>query len=226
MKDGSQRPENSNGRGQIRHGTWPRSDAYLPVVLERLRRTMPTRWGGANRAGQAPVPRLRWRTSRRSTAPATAARTNGVRLVDDDPLDALAAELTTRLGDGTVVGAPRHDLRPGRAYLVTGCAGFIGSHLTEALSARGCRSSAWTPSATTTRSTKERNLEQCRGGGDVRFSELDLATGALEPLLDGVDGVFHLAARPGVRTSWGSKLATYLRDNLLGHPADIRGGGN
>jgi UDP-glucuronate 4-epimerase len=34
-------------------------------------------------------------------------------------------------------------------------------------------------------------------------------------LLDGVDGVFHLAARPGVRTSWGATFEDYLHDNLL-----------
>ena len=173
VRDGNQRPENSNDRGQIRTGTWPRWDAYLPVALERLRQTMATRWGGANRAGQAPAPRLRWRTGRRSSAATTATRANGVRLVDDDPLDALAAELTSRLGDGTLVGTPRHDLRPGRAYLVTGCAGFIGSHLVEALCARGCSVvgvDAFTDNYA--RATKERNLEQCCGQGDFRLSGL------------------------------------------------------
>jgi UDP-glucuronate 4-epimerase len=216
VRDGNQRPENSNDRGQIRTGTWPRWDAYLPVALERLRQTMATRWGGANRAGQAPAPRLRWRTGRRSSAATTATRANGVRLVDDDPLDALAAELTSRLGDGTLVGTPRHDLRPGRAYLVTGCAGFIGSHLVEALCARGCSVvgvDAFTDNYA--RATKERNLEQCCGQGDFRFFESDLAASPLEPLFESVDGVFHLAGRPGVRTSWGTTFASYLHDNLL-----------
>jgi UDP-glucuronate 4-epimerase len=219
VRDGNQRPEKSNGQGQIRNGTWPRSDACLPVVvLERLRRTMATRWGGGDRAGQAPVLRLRCRTSRRSTASAsaTAARTNGVRLVDDHPLDALAAELTSRLGDGTVLGTPRHDVRPGRTYLVTGCAGFIGSHLVEALRARDCAVvgvDAFTDNYA--RDAKERNLEQCCGHGDFRFIEADLAASRLEPLFESVDGVFHLAGRPGVRTSWGTTFARYLHDNLL-----------
>ena len=48
------------------------------------------------------------------------------------------------------------------------------------------RSSASTPSPTTTpRAIKERNLEQCRGQGDVRFAELDLAEAPLEPLRRG-----------------------------------------
>jgi nucleoside-diphosphate-sugar epimerase len=177
---------------------------------------MATLRGDASRAGQAPVPRLRWRTSRRSAASATAARANDVHLVDDDPLDALAAELTSRLGDGTVVGTPRHDLRPGRTYLVTGCAGFIGSHLVEALRARGCAIvgvDAFTDNYP--RDAKECNLEQCCRHGHFRFIELDLAASPLEPLFEGVDGVFHLAGRPGVRTSWGSTFASYLRDNLL-----------
>jgi nucleoside-diphosphate-sugar epimerase len=55
----------------------------------------------------------------------------------------------------------------------------------------------------------------CRAHGDVRFIEVDLAQEPVEPLLERVDGVFHLAARPGVRTSWGAGFPTYLRENLL-----------
>jgi UDP-glucuronate 4-epimerase len=108
------------------------------------------------------------------------------------------------------------DLAPGHGYLVTGCAGFIGSQLSEALVARGCwvvGVDAFTDNYS--RSIKERNLEQCCAHGGVRFSELDLAEDPLEPLIDEVSGVFHLAARPGVRTSWGSTFATYLHDNVL-----------
>jgi nucleoside-diphosphate-sugar epimerase len=215
VRDGNLQPAGRNGRAQIRNGTWPRSDAYLPLILQRLRRVMVTRWGGTIRAGQAPVPRLRRRTNRRSAASATAARADG-RVVDDDPLDALAAQLSSGPEDGTVAGTPGHDLRPGRTYLVTGCAGFIGSHLVEALRARGCAIvgvDAFTDNYA--RDAKESNLEQCYRHGRFRFFELDLAAAPLEPLFEGVDGVFHLAGRPGVRTSWGSTFATYLRDNLL-----------
>ena len=91
-------------------------------------------------------------------------------------------------------------LRPGATYLVTGCAGFIGSHLVEALNARGCAVIGVDGFIDTySRATKE----------------LNLAEAPVEPLLDGVDGVFHLAARPGVRTSWGSSFGAYTRDNLL-----------
>jgi UDP-glucuronate 4-epimerase len=110
---------------------------------------------------------------------------------------------------------PRNDLRPGRRYIVTGCAGFIGSHLTEALSSLGCSVlgvDAFTDNYP--REIKERNLNRCFRVGDVGFAELDLATDGLEALLDGVAGVFHLAGRPGVRTSWGSTFESYLSDNV------------
>jgi UDP-glucuronate 4-epimerase len=137
-------------------------------------------------------------------------------VIDGDPLDALAAELTSRLGDGNGAGGPRHALRAGRTYLVTGCAGFIASHLVEALCARGCSIVGVDAfSDNYPRAAKERNLEQCLGHDRFRFAELDLAEAPLEPLFEGVDGVFHLAGRPGVRTSWGSMFAAYLRDNLF-----------
>ena len=37
----------------------------------------------------------------------------------------------------------------------------------------------------------------------------------IPPLLEGVDVVFHLAAQPGVRVSWGEEFEIYLRDNVL-----------
>jgi UDP-glucuronate 4-epimerase len=125
-------------------------------------------------------------------------------LSDPDPLVVLPAEERDPFGLG-----------PGSRYLVTGCAGFIGSHLTRALADRGCLVvgvDAFTDNYP--RSVKERNLELCSAGGRVTFAELDLAEGSLAPLLDGVDGIFHLAARPGVRTSWGRTFDGYLRDNL------------
>jgi nucleoside-diphosphate-sugar epimerase len=106
-------------------------------------------------------------------------------------------------------------LEPGATYLVTGCAGFIGSHLVEALSASGCAVIGVDGFIDNySRAIKESNLRQCADRG-MRFAELDLAETPIEPLLDGVDGVFHLAARPGVRTSWGSSFGAYTRDNLL-----------
>jgi UDP-glucuronate 4-epimerase len=141
---------------------------------------------------------------------------SAVRVPEGDPLVSLGADVTRRLDRLDSADADRLGLAPGGRYLVTGCAGFIGSHLVQALTACGCSVvgvDAFTDNYP--RSVKERNLQHCRGHGDVRFTELDLAWEPLEPLLDGVGGIFHLAARPGVRTSWGPSFASYVRHNLL-----------
>jgi UDP-glucuronate 4-epimerase len=100
-------------------------------------------------------------------------------------------------------------------YLVTGCAGFIGSHLTDALLARGDEVvgvDAFTDYYA--RDAKESNLERALGEG-LFFVEVDLSRDELLPILDNVDGVFHLAAQPGVRGSWGNSFAHYVRDNIV-----------
>jgi UDP-glucuronate 4-epimerase len=101
-------------------------------------------------------------------------------------------------------------------YLVTGCAGFIGSHLTDALLARGDEVlgvDAFTDYYG--RERKESNLEESRANLGLSLVELDLARDDLGPLLDGVDGVFHLAAQPGVRGSWGDGFGRYVQDNIV-----------
>jgi UDP-glucuronate 4-epimerase len=113
------------------------------------------------------------------------------------------------------MGVRNLGLTPGATYLVTGCAGFIGSHLVEALTASGCAVIGVDGFIDNySRAIKESNLLQC-AGRDLEFVELDLVEAPFEPLLDRVDGVFHLAARPGVRTSWGTSFGAYTRDNLL-----------
>ena len=62
---------------------------------------------------------------------------------------------------------------------------------------------------------KESNVEAARKNPGLSVVEADLAEAMLAPLLDGVDGVFHLAAQPGVRGSWGDSFAVYVRDNIL-----------
>jgi UDP-glucuronate 4-epimerase len=92
-------------------------------------------------------------------------------------------------------------------YLVTGAAGFIGSQLAEALVADG-RDVVGVDSFTDYYDVdeKERNAD----GLDVR--RVDLAE---EPLdLTGVDGVFHLAGQPGVR-SFGEAFPLYVRRNVM-----------
>ncbi len=92
-------------------------------------------------------------------------------------------------------------------YVVTGAAGFIGSHLAEALAAAGhdvvgldCFTDYYDPAL------KEENAR----GLDVR--RVDLAEDPLD--FAGVDGVFHLAGQPGVR-SFGGVFPLYLRHNVL-----------
>jgi UDP-glucuronate 4-epimerase len=100
--------------------------------------------------------------------------------------------------------------------LVTGCAGFIGSHLAESLLGDGhevigvdCLLDNYSSA------TKLRNLSRARNFGTFRFLPLDLGTAELEPLLDECHVVFHLAAEPGVRSSWGARFESYERNNVL-----------
>jgi UDP-glucuronate 4-epimerase len=101
-------------------------------------------------------------------------------------------------------------------YVVTGCAGFIGSHLSEALLQDGHEVAgldAFTDAYE--RGLKERNLALALEHSRFSLTETDLAYAELDAALDGADGVFHLAAQPGVRGSFGSAFETYLRRNVL-----------
>lgn len=99
--------------------------------------------------------------------------------------------------------------------LVTGCAGFIGSHLAERLLADGWEVLGVDGFTTSyERAHKERNLVVARDHPDFDFVERDLAAGRADDLLDGVDVVWHLAARAGVRRSFGREFTDYVRDNL------------
>jgi UDP-glucuronate 4-epimerase len=100
--------------------------------------------------------------------------------------------------------------------LVTGCAGFIGSHLTEALLEDGdsvlgidCFNDNYA------RPQKLRNLERASDWDQFEFVPIDLSRGSLEDEVAACDVVFHLAAEPGVRSSWGSRFDWYLRNNVL-----------
>jgi UDP-glucose 4-epimerase len=99
--------------------------------------------------------------------------------------------------------------------LVTGAAGFIGSHLSEALVARGaavtgvdCFTDYYA------RDVKESNLSKLRGERAFSFVEAALQTADMDALLDGVTHVFHLAAQAGVRKSWGRDFLTYTTHNV------------
>jgi UDP-glucose 4-epimerase len=100
--------------------------------------------------------------------------------------------------------------------LVTGCGGFIGSHLTESLLVDGhsvvgidCFHDNYA------RAQKLRNLDAARQWESFEFVPIDLSRGRLDDLVDDCDVVFHLAAEPGVRSSWGARFETYLLNNVL-----------
>jgi UDP-glucuronate 4-epimerase len=100
--------------------------------------------------------------------------------------------------------------------LVTGAAGFIGSHLSEALlesdaEVRGVDrlSDYYDPAL------KRANLKTLEDREGFDFVEADLGDADLQGLLEGVNVVFHLAGQPGVRVSWGSEFQLYLDDNVL-----------
>lgn len=99
--------------------------------------------------------------------------------------------------------------------LVTGSAGFIGSHLTDRLLADGVQVTGvdaftdyYDPAL------KRRNLESARRQAGFTLLELDLSSADLAAL-PAVDVVFHQAAQPGVRASWGREFATYTQQNVL-----------
>jgi nucleoside-diphosphate-sugar epimerase len=101
--------------------------------------------------------------------------------------------------------------------VVTGCAGFLGSHLSERL-VEGGHEVLGIDSFTDyyPRHLKERNLLRLRDEQRFTLAELDLSSHPLDAVLEGVSTVFHLAAQPGVRGSFGSSFAIYVRDNVLG----------
>ncbi len=99
--------------------------------------------------------------------------------------------------------------------LVTGCAGFIGSHLTESLLADGhsvlgvdCFSDNYR------RSDKRANLLNASDYARFELVTGDLVELDVAALVEQVDVVYHLAAEPGARASWGSRFDTYTRHNV------------
>ena len=100
--------------------------------------------------------------------------------------------------------------------VVTGVAGFIGSFLAEALLERGHEVvgiDAFTPYYPSRE--KRANLVGLRRRPEFWLVEDDLTRMELDAWLDGASVVFHQAAQPGVRSSWGADFPTYVTNNVL-----------
>lgn len=100
--------------------------------------------------------------------------------------------------------------------VVTGAAGFVGSHLSDALLRAGHevvgvdRFSDYYG-----RAAKEANLRDAQAQSGFSLRETDLASEDLNALVSGADVVFHLAGQPGVRPSWQDGFRHYVDDNVL-----------
>lgn len=100
--------------------------------------------------------------------------------------------------------------------LVSGAAGFIGSHLSEYLIDKGCEVTGidsfmdYYP-----KSIKEANIDALKNDQKFEFVDGSLLDLDLGELLKGVEVVFHQAAQAGVRASWGENFKVYSDNNIL-----------
>jgi UDP-glucose 4-epimerase len=99
--------------------------------------------------------------------------------------------------------------------LLTGVAGFIGSHLAERLIKEGhkvvgvdCFTDYYP------REFKESNIKKLRSDSSFEFHDADILEINLETVLQDIDVVFHEAAQAGVRASWGSNFRIYTENNV------------
>ncbi|MGE5281295.1 MAG: NAD-dependent epimerase/dehydratase family protein [Chloroflexota bacterium] len=102
-----------------------------------------------------------------------------------------------------------------RRVLVTGCAGFLGSHLAERLLADGlhvrgidCFTDFYP------RKLKEANVAGLLRNPAFELHERDISRDQIDDLVEEASVVYHLSAQAGVRGSFGDGFETYLRHNV------------
>lgn len=102
------------------------------------------------------------------------------------------------------------------SVVVTGVAGFIGSHLAARLLEQGedvvgidCLTDYYDVAL------KRTNLRTIVDHQRFRFEDFDLARDEVRPLLADAACVYHLAGQPGVRGSWGDAFESYVRNNIV-----------
>jgi predicted glycosyltransferase/nucleoside-diphosphate-sugar epimerase len=105
---------------------------------------------------------------------------------------------------------------PARRSVVTGAAGFIGSHLVDCLLAAG-HDVVGIDSFTSYYDPASKRANVAPAAAHQRFQLLpaDLVELDLDEVLRPGDWLFHLAAQPGVRASWGPGFAEYVKQNIV-----------
>ena len=103
-----------------------------------------------------------------------------------------------------------------KTALVTGAAGFIGSSIAEKLLKDGFRVIG-IDSFTNfySKKIKQKNIEFCKKNKNFSLIQKEIQKIDLIPIFKKVDYLFHMAAQPGVRTSWGKGFENYSINNIL-----------
>ena len=100
--------------------------------------------------------------------------------------------------------------------VITGVAGFIGSHLAEKLLQKNFKVIG-IDSFTNyySKKIKKHNLKECLKNKNFSLIIKDLIEIDLLPIFRKSQHLFHLAAQPGVRSSWGPQFENYVKENIL-----------